>query len=182
LFHFSEKVSQQSKYATQIADQLNIPVGVICIEQPEFPGLATMGQIPTEPSSIMYRGRAADKLAPKAVFHPIDEMAECPHENLNEPGRVHIDPFGNVHICQGISIGNIFTTSIADVCRNFNPSVHPIIAPLLKGGPLELAKKYQISTAGAYADACQFCYETRKLLRSQFTDTLLPDQMYGVVS
>jgi hypothetical protein len=91
LFHFSEKVSQQSRYVTHIADQLNIPLGVICIEQPEFPGLSTVGQIPSEPSAIMYRGRAADKLAPKAVFHPIHEMVKCPHENLSDPGRVHID-------------------------------------------------------------------------------------------
>jgi hypothetical protein len=182
LFHFCEKVSQQSKYVTQIAARLNIPLGVICIEQPESPGISTVGQIPIEPSSIMYRGRAADKLAPKAVFHPIHEMVKCPHENLSDPGRVHIDPYGNVHICQGISIGNIFATSIADVCRNYDPYNHPIIAPLLDGGPLKLAEKYQLSTAGAYADACQFCYESRKLLRSQFSDALMPDQMYGVIS
>ncbi len=102
--------------------------------------------------------------------------------NLIEPGRVHIDPFGNVHICQGISIGNIFSTSIAEICQNFNPYNHPIIAPLLEGGPFRLSKKYQISTKGKYADACHLCYETRKLLRLQFPDMLLPDQMYGVVS
>jgi hypothetical protein len=182
LFHFSEKVSQQSKNVKLVSDQLNIPLGVICIEQPESPGLSTMGQIPSEPSSIMYRGRAAETLASKVVFHSIREMIKCPHEDLSNPVRVHIDPFGNMHICQGISIGNIFTSSIAEICQNFDPYHHPIIAPLIEGGPVRLAEEYQLSTADAYADACQFCYEDRKLLRTRFSDVLLPDQMYGVVS
>ncbi len=80
LFHFSEKVSQQSKYVTQIADQLNIPLGVISIEQPDSQGVSTMGQITSEASSVMYRGRAAEQLAPKAVFHLTEEMIACPHE------------------------------------------------------------------------------------------------------
>ncbi|OGO12999.1 MAG: hypothetical protein A2Y53_09135 [Chloroflexi bacterium RBG_16_47_49] len=181
LFHYSEKICQQSKHVTQAADQLNIPLGIICIEQPENPSVSSIGQIPPVPSSIMYRGRAAMKLADKALMQPTVKLNECPHENLMDPGRVHIDPFGNMHICQGISIGNTFTSSIREICDNFNPTDHPIIGPLLSGGPLKLAEQYQISNAEAYADACHLCYETRKLLRNQFPDILLPDQMYGVV-
>ena len=183
LFHFSEKESQQSKYVTQVAEQLNIPLGIICIEQPENPAIFSVGQIPQDSSSIMYRGsRAAEKLTHKANFHPLSKFVECPHENLMDPGRVHIDPFGNMHICQGISIGNIFSSSITEICNNFNPIEHPILGPLLEGGPIKLTKQYQVTSNNAYADACQLCYYSRRLLRNRFPDVLLPDQMYGVTS
>src|SRR4030042_6138163 len=180
LYHFSEKVSQQSKNVTSVANHLNIPLGIICIEQPENPAISSIGQIPPDASSIMYRGRAADKLANKTTLHPASIFVECPHENLKDPGRVHIDPFGNMHICQGISIGNINSSSIREICRNFNPINHPIIGPLLDGGPVNLTKQYNLSRMDMYADACHMCYEVRKQLREMFPDILLPDQMYGI--
>jgi len=82
LFHFSEKVSQQSKYVTRAADQLNIPLSIICIEQPEIHGASSIGQIPSEATSIMYRGRAAEKLALKTSLYPSAVFSNCPHENL----------------------------------------------------------------------------------------------------
>jgi hypothetical protein len=33
----------------------------------------------------------------------------------------------------------------------------------------------------AYADACHFCYEARRALRTRFPEILTPDQMYGVI-
>jgi organic radical activating enzyme len=182
LFHFTEKISQQSKYVTSITEQLSIPLSIICIEQSDILAVSSIGQIPPESSSIMYRGRAADKLAHKATFHPISLFTKCPHENIKDPGRVHIDPFGNMHICQGISIGNINSSSIIEICRNFDPIKHPILGPLLEGGPVKLVEKYHLNHVDAYADACQLCYEARKLLRNQFRDILLPDQMYGLVN
>ena len=180
LFHFSEKVSQQSINVTSVANHLNIPLGIICIEQLENPAISSIGQIPPDASSIMYRGRAADKLANKTTLHPASIFVECPHENLKDPGRVHIDPFGNMHICQGISIGNINSSSIREICRNFNPINHPLIGPLLDGGPVNLTKQYNLSRMDMYADACHMCYEVRKQLREMFPDILLPDQMYGI--
>jgi len=182
LFHFSEKESQQSLYVSYAAEKLNIPLGIICIEQPNHPSISSLGQIPPEASSVMYRGRAADKLANKATFHPTSTFVKCPHENLVDPGRVHIDPFGNMHICQGISIGNIYSSSIYEISHNFNPTMHPILGPLLDGGPAKLVEQYRLPCADAYADACQLCYEARKLLRKQFPEILLPDQMYGITS
>jgi hypothetical protein len=180
LFHFSEKESQQSKYVSNIADKLNIPLGIICIEQPDNQGISTIGQIPPESASIMYRGRATVKLAPKATLYPASIFTNCPHENLEDPGRVHVDPFGNLHICQGISIGNIFTSSLSDICAMYDPHAHPIIGPLLDGGPIKLAEKYNIPCSDMYADACHLCYESRKLIRNLYPDILGPDQMYGI--
>ena len=180
LFHFSEKVSQQAKNVSITAEELSIPLGIICIEQPENLGVSTIGQIPPESASIMYRGRAAVKLTPKASLYPASLFVNCPHENLEDPGRVHVDPFGNLHICQGISIGNIYTSSIKEIGATYDPNAHPIIGPLLDGGPVKLAEKYNLSIEEKYADACHFCYESRKLLRNHYPDILGPDQMYGV--
>jgi hypothetical protein len=182
LFHFSEKISKQSQHVTKVANELKIPTGVICIEQPDVDGVSTIGQIPPESATIMYRGRAVEKLANKSSLYSTDLFIKCPHEKLDDPGRVHIDPFGNLHICQGISIGNIYTTSLSEICNSFNPKAHEIIGPLLDGGPVRLAKKYGVSVSSAYADACHLCYETRKKLRNRFRHTLLPDQMYGIIN
>jgi hypothetical protein len=178
LFHFDEKVSQQSKIVTQIAQELNLPLSVICIEKPEVEAISSVGQIPPASSSIMFRGRAADKLAPQVQSYAARNFINCPHENLKDPGRVHIDAFGNLHICQGISLGNIFGSTITEICNLYNPQVHPIIAPLLDGGPYQLIKRYDLPADEKYADACHLCYETRKLLRDRFPDILTPDQMY----
>jgi len=180
LFHFNEKVSQQSKNVSIIAEKLNIPLGIICIEQSDIQGVSTIGQIPPESASIMYRGRAAVKLVPKTTLYPSSLFTTCPHENLEDPGRVHIDPFGNLHICQGISIGNILNSSLEGICEAFDPRTHPIISPLLEGGPVKLAERYKLPCADRYADACHLCYESRKLLRNQYPEILGPDQMYGV--
>jgi hypothetical protein len=182
LFHFSAKVSQQSKYVTRAATQLNIPLGIICIEQPEIKGVSSVGQIPPEAASLMYRGRATEKLASKTILYSSVMFSKCPHENLIDPERVHIDPFGNMHICQGLSIGNIFTASINNICELFDPYSHPIIGALLEGGPNNLLRKYHIPNKGRYADACHVCYKARKSLRTQFPDILGPDQMYGIMN
>ncbi len=180
LFHFTEKMSQQSKIVSRIAEQLGIPLGVICIELPEKFGVSTIGQIPPTSASIMFRGRAAVKLAPSATKYPVELFTTCPHEDLTEPGRVHVDPLGNLHICQGLIIGNVFETSIGAISHNFDAEHHPILGPLLSGGPLKLAQTYRVNYAEYYADACHLCYETRKSLREQFPAILGPDQMYCV--
>ncbi len=180
LFHYTEKESRQSKIVSRVAAQLDIPVGIITIEQPECFGVRTIGQIPPTSASIMYRGRAAVVLSPKVKLYPTHLFTTCPHENLTDPGRVHVDPFGNLHICQGIIIGNLFLTPITAICDNFDPQQHPILGPLLEGGPLRLVEEYNLSMAEYYADACHLCFEARKMLRPRFPSILAPDQMYCV--
>ncbi|MCG8401076.1 MAG: hypothetical protein MJA84_05710 [Firmicutes bacterium] len=52
----------------------------------------------TNERGIMYRGRAAEKLAKQAVWRTWTEFGECPHEDLHKPGRIHLDPLGYLHI------------------------------------------------------------------------------------
>jgi MoaA/NifB/PqqE/SkfB family radical SAM enzyme len=181
LYHYDDKVNQLVKNATEAANQLEIPLGMISIAQPESEEAGTaVGQLPYGETKVIYRGRAVEKLVPKAKKYPWEQFIECTYEDLRNPERVHIDPLGNVHICQGISIGNLFKDSLIHICERYDPDAHPITAPLLKGGPVELVKHYKLSHEQTYADACHLCYNTRKALRQLFPEILTPDQMYGI--
>jgi hypothetical protein len=79
-------------------------------------------------------------------------------------------------------IGNLFESSLSDICARYDPAAHPITGPLLDGGPAELARRYGYTPRAGYVDACHLCYETRRALRERFPQELRPNQMYGVVS
>ena len=128
---------------------------------------------------IFFRGRAAEELARKYRTHLWSGLTECPEE-LRSPERVHIDPDGNVHVCQGIVIGNINRSSLVEISASYMPSEHPILGPLMDGGPAQLARRYRIAHLKKYADACDLCYHVRKKLRPRFKKILGPDVMYGV--
>ena len=182
LFHYSEKISRQSQNAAAAAAELGIPLGTICIARPDDPAQAGVGQIPQGESGVLYRGRAIDKLAAYAPHHPWTEFTTCPHEDLREPGRVHVDAYGNLHVCQGIVIGNLFREPLKEIAARYNPDGHYIVGPLLVGGPAQLVRTYGLEHEPIYADACHLCYSMRLALRSRFPHILIQGQMYGVVS
>jgi len=183
VYHWNEKLSQQVRNACQAAQQSEIPLGVISIAEPEATSVeAAVGKLPPEESGVMYRGRAVEDLVSRAPRRSWTQFAECPYEDLREPGRVHVDPFGNLHICQGISLGNMLQRPLREICEDYDPDSHPITGPLLAGGPVELVQRYDLPHEEAYADACHLCDHARRALREQFPAILMPDQMYGVVS
>ena len=171
LYHCSECLGEDPQNALVAAKWLNIPTGMISIAQPD--------KAEHDQGEIMYRGRAS-QLVTRAALHPWARFTECPHEDLREPRRVHVDPFGNVHICQGLVIGNLFEKKLREICFEYNPDSHPICGPLLSGGPAALVTEYNLPHASDYADACHLCYEARTTLRPRFPELLTPDQMYGV--
>ena len=180
LYHYSEEISQQAQNASTAAEQLGIPLGFISVAQPEAEDAPSIvGQLPDE-AGVMYRGRAAVKLLPKANLHPWEQFNRCPYEDLVEPGRVHLDPLGYIHICQGITLGNMKDTPLREISETYDPEKHPINGPLLLGGPANLVRTYDLSHQEKYADACHLCYETRLTLRERFPEMLGPDQVYGV--
>ncbi len=182
LYHFSEKVSQQSKHVREAAAKLGIPVGVIQVAEPEASdAAAAKGTLPPGQTRVMYRGRAAAKLVDRAQQRSWMEYTQCPYEELREPARVHVDPFGHLHICQGISVGNLFDAPLVEICETYDAEMHPITGPLLKGGPAELVSRYSLPHKEQYADACHLCDTARRSLRDTFPKVLGPDQMYGVV-
>jgi MoaA/NifB/PqqE/SkfB family radical SAM enzyme len=181
LFHYDEMLSRNTKNAVAAAEQLGIPIGVISVCQPEETNaVSSHGMIEAGGAAVLYRGRASKILVPRAALHPWNEFVECPHEDLREPGRVHLDPLGNLHICQGISLGNLFEKPLTQICAEYNVEAHPICGPLLNGGPAALVTEYNLPHEPAYADACHLCYEMRTALRERHPNILTPDQMYGV--
>jgi MoaA/NifB/PqqE/SkfB family radical SAM enzyme len=181
LYHADEKLSKLMETACAAADQVGISRGILSVAQPDATtGTSSVGQLPEGESCVMYRGRAADKLAPKVPTKNWEEFTKCPHEELREPGRLHVDPLGFLHICQGITVGNLYEDSLREICEMFDPEHHPIVGPLLEGGPAELARRYDVAHKDEYADACQLCYETCRALRERFPEILGPDQMYGI--
>ncbi len=181
LYHCEKELGEEPQNAIAAAKLLGIPTGMITIAQLEEPAACTHGQLEGG-GQVMFRGRAAVELARRAPMHDWQTFTECPHEDLRDPGRVHLDPLGNVHICQGVTLGNVFKTPLKDLWAAYDPDAHPICGPILAGGPAALAAKYGVKPRSGYADACHLCYETRLVLRERFPDVLTPDQMYGIDS
>jgi hypothetical protein len=180
LFHHDDEMDRTVWNAVEAANQLGIPVGAISIAKPAVEDAETaVGQLPIGESAVQFRGRAAEKLVGGMPLLPWESFNGCPCEDFRDPGRVHLDPLGNIHICQGISIGNVFRSTLKANCETYDPEGHPVIGPLLAGGPAELVRRYDLEHDASYADACHLCYEARRLLRDRFPDVLTPDQMYG---
>jgi MoaA/NifB/PqqE/SkfB family radical SAM enzyme len=181
LYHSDERTGPLILHAQAAAGTLGIPTSVISVAEPEAGGRSGTGQLPPGESAVMCRGRAAAVLAARAPrSQPWIEFDECPHEDLQQPDRLHVDPLGLAHLCQGLALGNVLAEGLRRICERYDPLSHPICGPLLEGGPAELARRYGLRPAPEYADACHLCDESRRALRSRFPDVLGPDQMYGV--
>ena len=181
LYHCDKCLGENPQNAVVAAKWLGIPTGVIAVAQPDGQAKESHGQLEESESGVMYRGRAAEKLSMTATSHPWEGFVSCPHEDLVEPGRVHLDPLGNVHICQGLVIGNVFEKPLKQICAEYDADSHPICGLLHSGGPAALVTEYNLEHASHYADACHLCYEARTALRARFPKELAPDQMYGVM-
>jgi hypothetical protein len=147
--------------------------------QPPPPGAQPQDR-PTIGGGVMFRGRAAEKLAADLPTRPAGELVTCPHEDLAAPGRVHVDCYGHVHLCQGLSIGNFHEVPLSQLVAGYDPQAHPIAGPLLAGGPAQLARQYGIPHEQAYVDECHFCYQVRLALIGRFAHYLAPRQVYGL--
>jgi hypothetical protein len=179
-YHGEEDQACRVENACRAAREWGMPADVIRISVPDAAGAsAALGQLPAGESAVMYRGRAAVKLASRANPRPWAEFTACPCEDLREPGRVHVDPFGNLHLCQGIVLGSLLHRPLREICASHDPDAHPIAGPLLAGGPAELARRHRLPLAEGYADACHLCYEARSALRPRYPGILAPAQMYG---
>jgi hypothetical protein len=85
-----------------------------------------------------------------------------------------------VHLCQGLSMGNMWETPLSKLIENYKADSHPICGPLVRGGPALLAKEYNIKHEEKYVDACHFCYLLRLSLIDRFPQYLAPRQIYGL--
>lgn len=180
-YHGGPRQSLRVDHARASAERYGITVYEIAVGAAELGASDVgVGQLPPGESAVMFRGRAAARLARRAPHASWRRFDRCPHEALANPGRVHVDPLGYVHLCQGIALGNVFDTPLAKLFADYRPERHPIVGPLLDGGPIALAQRHAVPHDDAYADACHFCDAVRRQLRERFPELLVPDQMYGV--
>jgi hypothetical protein len=184
-YHGSENGDHLSppKIAMEAARRAGIETSSISI----LPAVQSVGKGSDRPGQaitggpVCFRGRAARDLVEGLPLRPWRDLATCPHEELAHPARMHFDPLGYVHICQGLVMGNIWRTPLKEMLRSYDAAAHPICGPLLRGGPAEIARTYGVPHEGGYVDECHMCYELRRALRQRFSEFLCPDQMYGVV-
>jgi hypothetical protein len=179
-FHHGDETENSAKRAKAAAEELGLKVNAICIEEPKVSDSSS--QTKGEPIYLggpKLRGRAVEKLTEGLPTQSWKSFNECPYEDLRNPGRVHIDAFGNVHLCQGISMGNMWETPLSVLVENYNPDAHPVSGPLLKGGPAQLVRAYNIYHKSEYVDACHLCTHACMSMIDQYPDIIAPRQVYG---
>ena len=167
--------------AVRAAKSLGMEVNILSIEYPRADTQcpSDIEGVEVVLSELMYKGRAALELTEGADKRAWREFTECPYEELEGPGRVHVDPLGYVHVCQGVSIGNAWQKPFSDIIWEYDPYGNPIIEPLIKGGPAALVESFGLPHDENFADACHLCYSARCMLREKHPEILNPGQMYG---
>ena len=181
--HPRRENSQNNKSVLSIenaAEELEIDVSWLETKEPY---INSQGEL--ESGGVMFRGRAADELTENLPRKSSREFHECPWEDLETPERLHIDPAGRIHICQGIIIGEAGEAkdkSLAKLIEDYDPYNHPIIEPLIKGGPRQLAKETNYNADADYVDACHFCFEIRRKLldTGKCNEYLAPMSVYDL--
>ena len=92
-YHGSEDGVTCPDIARSVARKLGIPVDFISVAAPESTEVAgAAGKLPPGESAVLFRGRAAEKLASRVAAKPCETFDTCPWEDLREPERVHVDP------------------------------------------------------------------------------------------
>jgi hypothetical protein len=182
-FHGSGRADARVKTAIRAARGLDLPVNTITVEGPTVAGdggedrgkgAAIIG------GDVVFRGRAADRLTGGLPSSPSRAFTECPYEDLETPERVHVDCFGNVQFCQGLSIGSLWETPLSRLFAAYRAQSHPICGPLVEGGPARLAETYGFASEDSAVTACHLCFVIRRALIDRFPDCLTPRQVYGL--
>jgi MoaA/NifB/PqqE/SkfB family radical SAM enzyme len=165
------------------ARELGLSVDTICIEKPFVEADPGEGQTPGAPvigGGAMFKGRAVDTLVEGLPRRPWRALDRCPYEELDSPGRVHVDPYGHVHVCQGLSMGNLFEAPLKELVSRHRASEHPVCGPLAEGGPARLVEKYGVEHEDEMVDECHLCFDARRKLVDRFPGLLAPRQVYGL--
>jgi len=182
-YHYGQAEESPARRALKAARELGVPAAPICIQAPFVEAAPGEGQDKGRPvigGGAMFKGRAVENLTTGLPRRKWRDLAECPHEELQSPSRVHIDPYGYVHVCQGLSIGNIWQRPLPEIMAGYRAESHAICGPLVKGGPACLAREYQVGHEEEYVDECHFCFLVRRELVKRFPDQLAPRQVYGL--
>ncbi len=176
--HGEGEANANARNLAEAGHLLGMDVSILSVCDPrETPALRSGEDV----TPVMLRGRAAHEMVNGLDVRHVDAFTECPFEELEAPTRVHVDPYGNVHICQGILAGNVWDTSLFQVVQGYQPLEHPVIGPLIAGGPTALAERTGVGTESHFVSECHACYEIRRALRlaPEYRPLLGPNQVYG---
>lgn len=182
-FHYEDTEASPAKHALNAARKLGMPCESIRIDKPTVGGHIEKEQSKGKPvigGGVMFRGRAVEKLIEGLPRRPWTEFTECPYEDLKNPERVHLDAYGNIHLCQGLSMGNMGDAPLSKIIKHYSADSHPICGPLVNGGPARLVQEYDVHHEDNYVDACHMCYLTRLALLDRFPQYLAPRLVYGL--
>jgi hypothetical protein len=181
-FHYRDKQNPPPSYARKASQKLNLESFPICIDPPEIiknPDPDKKGQSLIG-GGAKFRGRAADTLTEGLPGRPWTDLQTCPYEDLANPSRVHVDSFGNIQVCQGISLGNFWKKPLSKIMEDYQVDQHPICGPLHRRGPAGLIEELGLTPADEYVDECQACFFIRRELLDQYLEYLRPRQVYGL--
>lgn len=182
-FHYNTKKDTPAKRALRAAASIGIPSSRVCIgSNPNINTkiLAKDDDSPKFESRLKLRGRAATLSTDEINSSNWHEFTQCPLEDMDKPERISIDPFGNVSVCQGLTLGNAFISPLKSIIKSFKIENHPVLSLLKKGGPALLTKHFSIQPENGYGDACHLCFMTRTALMDLFPQYLAPKQVYGL--
>ncbi|MEE9572020.1 MAG: radical SAM protein [Candidatus Neomarinimicrobiota bacterium] len=179
-YHYDDTEENPAKFATDAARELGFSAALICIEKPSIEQSADGKGAPVVGGSALFKGRAVEKLVNGLPTKSVENFIECKHEELVTPLRVHIDSFGNVQVCQGLSIGNMWQKPLSQIINEYDATAHPICGPLSTSGPSKLAQIYDVKLDDKFIDECHYCYTIRRTLINRFPEYLSPPQVYGI--
>lgn len=181
-FHNDGEKDSPAKIGLKAAKKLGLNTGSIAIEEPKVvcePKGRKKGE-PVVGGDVMFKGRAVEKLSAGLPGINWKGFFECPHEDLVNPERVHVDSYGNVHLCQGVLMGNMWKVPLSVLVKQYSYLNNPVCRPLVQGGPAKLAEEFGVQHEDAYIDACHLCFEVRKMLIDKYPEYLAPKQVYGL--
>ena len=182
-FHYGDREDTPPKNAHTACKAIGIDCSYFCIDEPTVQNLNSENGEKGEPivgGNTVFKGRAVEKLTKGLPQKDWQCLKACNREELISPKRVHIDPFGHVHVCQGLVIGNVFEKPLSQIMKEYKAKAHPVVGPLVEGGPAGLAKKFNVPHQERFVDECHFCFLLRKSLQDEFPEYLAPRQVYGL--
>lgn len=178
--HHGELEESPARRAARAAAEVGLESSSICIEKPSVQDPQEGKGDPVVGGGVLLKGRAADLLTEGLPTRPRASFKTCPHEELESPKRVHVDAMGHVHVCQGVVIGNVWETPLAEIMGSYDPQAHPVCGPLLRGCPDALVAEHGVSLEGEFVEECHLCFVTRRALLGRLPEALAPRQVYGL--
>ena len=148
--------------------------------------LQSISNMPLAPTAIRSIGKGTLVNVPKKdtiPCKPCSDLSEClGTRGPFNPAMVWVDAFGNVMVCYGIIIGNVFEKKFVDIISEYTIDSNPVLKIIAEEGPHGLfydAKQCNSELQqNSFYDTCDVCYACRKALRKKHHMYLGPHECY----